>query len=248
MQDKNFDTILKRTLRNKIDGQGIPPGVKDRVGNNLGLNSKGKKTARFKFVPAVAAGLIILILLAGLSISGPASAINIKLLERLSFFMGDTIHNVTEDYGEESSSTPEPPPPPETTSAGQLTIEEVKDKLPFLLQTPSYLPEDAELKDLKLTGNDSFKIVTMRYTTPKGSLIINIKGNIEEGGSGIMYDEDDAVMENVEIHGSSATLLINKKSGKNNLRWYKQGVLYNITGHYPPEEIIKIAKSFLYKE
>ena len=119
----------------------------------------------------------------------------------------------------------------------------VEDKLYNISNTIGDKEDEAQLKNIKITGASSLKRATLIYDTPEGNLIIQAMGVIKEGGTGSVYDKDDNTIENFKINGLEITSYENK-SGRNSLQWFDQGVSYNIIGYYPLGELKKIVKNF----
>ena len=243
MQGNELDSMIEKVLRDQIDGQEIDAGVKDRVKNRLGLGHEENKHTKSFLIPITAAVLLIGILLSGaIILTGPANAIHIKVLERLHYFTGDKQYHVSEDIGQETNETPD------YSSEGNnnLNIKEAMQQLPFLLQTPNYLPPGLELTKVDISGGKTKQITFYYIGTSKG-LIISAIGNIESGGTTLAYDSDDAEIKEIDLNGQKGLLLINE-SGMNTVKWQDQGIIYKIKGDFSPNELESIAKSFSYRE
>ena len=109
-----------------------------------------------------------------------------------------------------------------------------------------YLPPGLKLQKVSLLGSKTKKI-TIQYINDTKILAISATGNIENGGTTLAYDEDDTTVKEIDINGRKGILLVNE-TGMCTLKWYDQGISYLITGTYPQEKLINIAKSFSYKE
>jgi len=187
----------------------------------------------------------ILISIASLNFLYPnnANALGGKIGEFFNYIVGKTTQNKTETYRQA-----EDPGALKDQEIGdiyekEVTLEQAQSSIPFKLATPSYLPNEANIRRVILTsqGSNVYQI-TIEYNLNKNVIIFSQEISSNGISHGTLYDTDDTAVKEISVNGSPANLFMNK-NGINTLNWQSRSLLLQLKGKIPEEEIIKIANS-----
>lgn len=243
MKEDNFDLRLKKLIQDEIEAIEVDNEAKDRIKARLGLHQMPRRKKRFK-LPLVAGILLVLGVVSLFLVPQSVTAINLKLLKTLEYFVKEKTNNISQTFGEQNQIGETPPP---NVSNDNITLKDAMQKLPFLLEMPTELPTQYVLENVSVAGEDNYMRISLQYSGPDGGLIIKARGIVEDGSLGSIYDVDDTEAKTIIINGKEGKIFKNK-SGRTLIQWYMQGVIYNIEGKLLPEKMVEIAKSFKYRE
>lgn len=243
MRNDELDRAIRRLVQAEIDGLEVPQEARERVRKALGLEKEQKAPWFYRKVAvALTCALAALVLSAYLVFPSQAKAIGQVVLSRIGYIVKDALRNISQGYGRNGDQALSSPQDPENSRTVFSTLEEARNRLPFTLLVPKYLPKDANLTQILLSGQEPLMTVRLIYSGEKGRLVLTESGPTDNAGSGIAYDADDTGVKTVDINGVNGTLLANK-NGQVLLSWYKNSVAYQIAGTYPEEEILRVARS-----
>lgn len=247
MDNKNVDDIIKKLLKEDIAEIEVDIQAKNRIKARLGLNSthSNAKPKLIRKTIVYAAGILLVLgFIPIIFIPGAATAINVKLLQHLEFLGEDKINNVSQTYGTKNLPNSSQPP---VNPQEKINLKDAIARLPFLLELPTVLPEGFELTDVRLSGENSYMQITLRYVGPDGNLTFKAKGIIEDAGVGMAYDVEDTESKDISINDKEVKLITNK-SGRKLLQWYKQGVFYSLETDLPDNVLLETAATIKYSE
>lgn len=126
----------------------------------------------------------------------------------------------------------------------QMNLEQAQNVTSFAIVAPKWVPADFYLKDVTVSKktNEKSEDIYLNYQGDQKEFKIReiIIGN--EFGLGATVDEEDTKMEEVDINGHTATLLI-YKNGFIELVWTTQNHYFLIEGFLTRVQMLKIAKS-----
>jgi hypothetical protein len=126
----------------------------------------------------------------------------------------------------------------------QMNIEQAQSETSFPIIIPKWVPSDYYLKNVTVfkKTNKKSQDIYLNYQGDQKEFTIREVAIGNEFGLGAMVDQEDTKLEEVNINGYSATLLI-YKNGFMGLAWTTQNHYLLIEGFLSKEQIVKIAES-----
>lgn len=249
LSENELEQIIKDQLIKELDSNIEVPDIdaqwqkiKNRIieENKAPIKQKPFFTRkRFAFAAA------ILISIGSLNFLYPnnANAFGSKIAEFFNYIVGKTTQNKTETYKQANDADIPKVQDLGTNIEKEVTLDQAQTSIPFKLAIPSYLPPETNKRRVVLTslGSDVYQ-VNIEYNV-KDKVVVYSQQNSANGTSrGSLYDTDDTVEKDLIVNGSPA-MLFKSKNGINTLNWQLRGLLLQITGQIPEEEISKIADS-----
>lgn len=252
-QDED-DRLLAEAVREEFDSCN-PPSVEESWAAmaarlRIQTNTPVKGYRRFLKKPlawGLAASLVLG--LAWLSLSDRTEAIGQRFLR---FFLHQEDSTVTSSTSlNRSRSMIDAPPPDDQDRADSaasvhtrdVTITEARERSPFPLKQPAYLPVGYRPSGVTLVdrgGNDVD--VILRYASGEKELTLIQVYTPGETGSGVGFDMDDTTLKRVNVQGHQG-IILSAKDGTARLAWTDKRVTYILSGPLPGDELIKMANS-----
>lgn len=256
-QDED-DRLLAEAVREEFDSCNPPPVEESWAAMAARLriqtNTPVKGHRRFLKKPlawGLAAGLVFGFV--WLSMSDYSEAVGQRFLRFFLHQKDSTI--ISSNSLTRSRSRIDTPPPDDQDQADSaasvhtrdVTITEARERSPFPLKQPAYLPAGYHLSGVTLVdrgGNDID--VILRYASGKKELTLIQVYTLGETGSGVGFDVDDTTLKRVNVQGHQG-ILLSAKDGTARLAWTDKRVTYTLSGPLPGDELIKMGNS-LYTE
>lgn len=246
----SLDQTIKTLVKQAVEEQ--PPAEVDQawslVVNRLKYRRGPTGTTRLIYLSSA----VITLLVGTLVLSTPVRAIGQHLIEQVNRWMGGTLRNLVINI---SPATIEPQPPPEIGFPGTpsrstfSTVESLLNQINHPVAFVEWLPTDWSFQKAEILQGASGSTIELRsiFRNGSGGMLLLIQRPIEQGiGQGRMYDTDDATLREVDISGTTGTLLIVKPT-YSSIRWLSHGFALELVGHLGPEESLAVARSVQFR-
>lgn len=193
----------------------------------------------------VVLGLVVLIALGTSVLAFPEQvrAVGKRLFSFTLEITGDTQAQIgvsVDTNGQEKGLTGKPAP---------SLLAEIKGEVPYAVKVPTYMPEGFQLVGYEYEPS-LFWALTLQYQGD-GRFIrfrqISFEAS-EDYASSMVIDTDDSIVSEVQIGGVRGTLVERGKDGWVLLQWIEGAIVYQLSGHVPPEEAVRIAESVTFIE
>lgn len=253
--DEELDTIIGAVMKARVDDCTPPPveeawaRLKGKMARMTAGQGSSPTLARRIHRMAIAATFLFLVVTVFSLVSpGKVGALGYKVKESIAVLLYDTVMNLRGGVINDDV-TKAPAPPDEVKeipleAPAEVTLEEVKEQVPFPLKVPTYLPEGFKL--LKVTyqkQSPQTAEVVMRYKGPEEKYFTLTQFNfIGELGTGYAYDREDTAIRDVMI-GPYRAKMAEHKSGFVRLMWIDGHLKLELQGKLTAEEAIRIATS-----
>ncbi|SDI42884.1 DUF4367 domain-containing protein [Desulfosporosinus hippei] len=249
LSEKELERIIKGHLSKELDEAIEVPNIDDqwqKIKQQI-LDSESIPTTEkpFSKQKRIVVAATILISIGSINFLYPhnANALGGKISEFFNYIVGKTTHNKIMTYKQDNQ-----PGTPKVQDIGDITekeatLEEARASVPFKLATPSYLPNETNIRRVILAsqGKDVCQI-TIEYNLKENVIVFSQQISANGISHGTLYDTDDTVTKDMSVNGSPATLFMSK-NGINTLNWQTRGLLLQIKGKINEEEICNIANS-----
>ncbi|ODA40040.1 DUF4367 domain-containing protein [Desulfosporosinus sp. BG] len=249
ISEEELDRIIKNHLSEELDSNIEVPDIDNqwqKIKQQILMTDNIHKTQkRFPNQKQIVVAAVIVISIGAITFSYPnnANAFGGKIAEFFNYIVGKTTQNKTETYKQDDESGVPKVQDEGNVFEKEVNLEQAQNSVPYKLAIPNYLPQGANKRRIVLSslGADIYQI-TIEYNLNKDVIIFSQQNSANETSRGTLYDTDDTVTKNLSINGSPAVLFI-RKNGINTLNWQLRGLLLQITGKLPEEEITKITQS-----
>lgn len=244
--DDELDEILKVLIKKEVESVEVPPvdeqwkKFKQRYGITDTPRSKYLNKLKSKTFWAVAIVLMVI----GISLFQPlsAAAFGNRIMKIFYAVTGKTTHNIVISE-KRSGDIPQVGDANISQPPREVSLEEVKKLINFLLAEPKYLPEGTKLEKVIFSQvhSDIFRVI---MTYDKNGVKVNLKqGNLfGENSESYLYDSDDSQVKILDLNGKLAHL-IKSKDGSNTVIWHSRGLFFELESKIDESELIKIADS-----
>jgi hypothetical protein len=148
------------------------------------------------------------------------------------------------------------PPPPQNVLDERLTypsVEAAQKDLGVTIALPAYFPSYLTWPATSIHGQrEPARVVSMLFRSSNGQQGLQIRELFWQGVElPFPVPEPVEVVErsNVDVNGVAGQLLVGSGQGNtavNQLRWHAGGIHFILTTIYPPDELLKIARSMRY--
>ncbi|MGE5632654.1 MAG: DUF4367 domain-containing protein [Caulobacteraceae bacterium] len=244
--EDEFDEILKVLIKKEVESVEVPPvdeqwkKFKQRYGIADTPGSRYLKKLKSKTFWAAAIVFIVI----GISLFQPltAAAFGERIMKIFYAVTGKTTQNIVISE-KRSGDIPQIGDANISEPPREVSLEEAKKLINFLLAEPKFLPEGTKLEKIMFTQihTDIFR-VSMTYDK-NGNKINLTQGNLfGDNSESYLFDSDDSQVKTMDLNGRSGHLIKNK-DGSNTMIWHNRGLFFELESKIDQIELIKIAES-----
>lgn len=208
-------------------------------------NTPPIKEKRIKLYKRLAWIAAVLVLTSSITAYKPiyAQAFGDKFIQLYNLIVGKTTRNRTESYQHTTQTAVPSVQDLGPTAEKEVSLQEAQSMVPYQLALPKYLPEGTkQLKVLLSSIGDNAQKVTIQYNYAGNIMVLEQRNSGRAASRGSLYDTDDTKITDITVNGAPATLMENK-SGLCTLDWELRGLLLQLSGKVPADEIKKVADS-----
>ncbi|SHK84301.1 DUF4367 domain-containing protein [Desulforamulus aeronauticus] len=229
----SVDELIKRSLKEQLE-ENIDVDMELAWEKyNKRYHQEPKKLSKW---PVIACSFVLCLVVGFWLMPKEGTALNLKFFESICTFVTGKVQTVQISFGTQKNAKDlDNPLKPEVSQALATVPYEVL--LPYDL-AGQYTIEKALIEEV----GDSTKVILFLETTNLERLTISEVNIIGDFNQAIAYDTEDAVMENVNVMGQEANLLL-FKDGKKQLLWVDRDIFVTITGSLSEKDLFVLAGS-----
>lgn len=246
LRESDLDLLIKHRIKQEVEEIEVPP-VDEQWQK---FNARYAQTAKRPIWRSrVTWAALILITVASLITAKPeqATAFGDRIIKTLKLIVGKTTQNKT--TAETRQSAPVKPAVPQVGEAKvidneqELSLDQAQKLVNFKIAQPTYLPEGTSVKKLTLNKitSDLYR-VTILYEIQGQFFTLTQRNTVGDNSDSFLYDTDDASVADLDINGKPG-YQIKTKDGAATIVWRTTGLILELSGKFPEDQLVKIARS-----
>lgn len=250
--DDNIEKLLQSVVRSEMSNVTPPPPddlwirIQKKAELPLGAAPTPRRTVVRRTIIGVVAAVASVLLVLEIGAPDGANAIGQRLVRTFEQISGSVARILQSSDRREPRDDTSPPPntaPNTAPNRRPVSLSEAKEKLPFPLRLPDYLPAGYALDEvILLDRGEGDADAILRYAGDDGEINLTEVFFPDGWAAGSVYDVEDTVMREVDLGTAKGQLLV-FKTGESRLTWIEGSVFFTLSGRVQPDELILIAQS-----
>lgn len=233
--DKHYsvDELIKRSLKEQVE-ENIDVDMELAWEKyNKRYQQEPKKLSKW---PVIACSFVLCLVVGFWLMPKEGTALNLKIFESIRSFVTGKVQTAQISFGTQKNVK-------DLDNLLKPEVSQVLATVPYEVLLPSDLTGHYTIeRALTEEGGDSTRVILFLETTNLERLTISEVNIIGDFNQAISYDTEDAVMENVNVKGQDANLLL-FKDGKKQLSWVDRDVFVTITASLSEKDLFVLATS-----